>query len=148
MTFAIGFCQVKKSYKLLCRLYCTYLWTRVLVLEKPSSSFELVTEKLKSAKQELIVHGRWQVLALFISFIIIENLGKVSAFVVRKLRPLKLLRSMVLGLSCRNICSLFYLKNENKLYTYYVYCLTVHFELTFFISCSNSIKKAKWKLLR
>ena len=56
---------------------------------------------------------------MFISFIIVENLGKVSAFVVRKLRLLKVLRSMVLGLCCRglrNICSLFYLINKNKLY--------------------------------
>ena len=55
-----------------------------------------------------------------ISFInIVENFGKVSAFVVRKPRPLKVLRSMVLGLCCRglrNIRSLFYLKNKNKLY--------------------------------
>ena len=58
-----------------------------------------------------------------ISFIIVENFGKVSAFVVRKLRLLKVLRSMISGLCCRglcNICSLFYfifiLIYKNKLY--------------------------------
>ena len=91
-----------------------------MVLEKPSSSFEL-----KSLNKNISWTGGNKYLHCFkmsvnISFInIVKNFGKVSAFVVRKPRPLKVLRSIVLGLCCRglrNICSSFYLKNKNKLH--------------------------------
>ena len=118
------FCQVKMFYVALqANMYCIYLWSSVLVLEKPSSSFELATEKLKSLNKNISWTGGNKYLHCFkmsvISFInIVKNFGKVSAFVVRKPRPLKVLRSIVLGLCCRslrNIYSSFYLKNKNKL---------------------------------
>ena len=118
------FCHVKMFYVALqANMYCIYLWSSVLVLEKPSSSFELATEKLKSLNKNISWTGGNKYLHCFkmsvISFInIVKNFGKVSAFVVRKPRPLKVLRSIVLGLCCRslrNICSSFYLKNKNKL---------------------------------
>ena len=94
-----------------------------MVLEKPSGSFELAIEKLKTLNKNISWTGGSKYLHCFkmtvIRFIILENLGKVSAFVVRKLRPLKVLRSMALGLCCRglrNIGSLFYLEKKNKLY--------------------------------
>ena len=56
-----------------------------MVLEKPSSSFELATEKLKSLNKNISWTGGSKYLHCFrisvISFIIVENLGKVSAFV-------------------------------------------------------------------
>ena len=116
VTFAIGFCQVKKLYVALqVNMYCIYLWTSVLVLEKPSNSFELAIEKLKSLNKDISWTGDSKYLHCFKmsvnSFIIVETFGNVSAFVVRKLRPLRVLRSMISGLCCRGLChmcSLFY----------------------------------------
>ena len=72
-------------------MYCIYLWSSVLVLEKPSSSFEVAIKKLKALNKNISWTGGSKYLHCFkmtvISFIIVENLGKVSAFVVRKLRP-------------------------------------------------------------
>ena len=133
---------MKKLYVALqVNIYCVYLWTSVLVLEKPSNSFELGTEKLKSLNQNILWTGGSKYLHCFkmsvISFIIVENFGKVSAFLVRKLRPLRVLRSMISGVCCRglcNICSLFYLIfiliYKNKLY-WKTYC-DDHSSLSFF----------------
>ena len=127
-------------------MYCIYLWISVLVLEIPSSSFELATEELKSPNNNWSCTGGDKYLHCFkmsvISFIIVENFGKVSAFVVRKLRLLNALRSMISGRCCWglcNICSLFYLIfiliYKNKL-CWKIYC-DDHSSLSCFFSFSS-----------
>ena len=83
----------KFSVALQVNMYCIYLWTSVLVFEKPNNSFELATEKLKSLNKNISWTGGMKYLNCFkmsiIRFIIVENFSKVSAFVVRNLRLLK-----------------------------------------------------------
>ena len=99
------------------------LWNSVPVLQKPRA--------LELAKKFKSVNKNWSQKGVatthIVYFIIFENFGKVSAFVVRKLRLLKVLGSRALGLCCRSLrfynnCKLSYLKNKNYFCLLFDFC--------------------------